>query len=148
MDVGSIDLSCYENSQIALTCMPGHETRPVALFFFYDSLILLSNWVPASQSTLIRFYIMSCLTIRLASLDHWLTCTFARCMIIAPKNPFSLSRVLRQCLTGSVCYHSGFVSTLWLQCIEMRLFDELSRCVPWTTQTNIYSRNERWQKGS
>lgn len=69
-------------------------------------------------------------------------CPLFQFMIIAPKNPFHLPSVLLQCLPGSVCYHSGFISTLWLQCIEMRLFDELSRCAPWTTHTNIYS----WQQ--
>lgn len=44
----------------------------------------------------------------------------------------------------------GFVSTQWLQNIQMRSLISCldARCVHWTLQTNIYSRNKRWQKGA
>lgn len=45
---------------------------------------------------------------------------------------------------------NGFVSTRWLQNIQIRSLISCldARCVHWTLQTNIYSRNKRWQKGA
>ncbi len=86
-------------------------------------------------------YVM--LTVRLARLDF----------SFVPLNDVPSFQITKKMSpTFSKCYsilHGPCVSqwfrqrTVTLQCIKMRLFDELSRCEPLTTQKNIYSGKER-----
>lgn len=146
MDVGSIDLICDGNSQMVLTYMLGHKTILVALVS-HDSFIMLLNRFPASHLTLIRFYVMLW---RSASLD-FLTSEWRALFSINKKMSFLFlvpHSILRGPCVITVCFFCFFCQyTVTLQCIKMRLFDELSRCAPLTTQTNIYSGKERWHKG-